>query len=157
QWDWSEMRLLIGAGSETPTWPEPHDTPRILVEGNAPRWRDAETAQTARVQVLTCPGPAARRTPCPALAARRCPLAAQADAIVVSHESPDAVVAGLVDAHRQLHPGVPLAIEDSNSVRDDEIEQADERRERAVAFVQDRADQCGRAGPNRDNRNAPDT
>ena len=115
--DWTTLRLLIGTGSRTPTWPAGHDRPRVLVEGDASRWRAEPEAGTAPLAVLACPGPVGRRTPCPALEGRPCPLAAGADAIVVSATSDVEEWPSLLDAHRLLHPGVPVCVAPSRTRR----------------------------------------
>jgi len=60
---------------------------------------------------VTCAGPRAGRRGCPALAGRPCPLVEGADAVVVSRAPDDERWRALVDAHAELHPGVPVCIE----------------------------------------------
>lgn len=100
------VRAIVGAAGPTPTWPGRHDHLRVLVESPGGSW-PAGAAADADADVLACPGPGTRRLPCPALAGRPCPLAAGADVIVVS-PPPDDDWRPLLDAHRQLHPGVPV-------------------------------------------------
>ena len=63
------------------------------------------------LQVVACPGPAARPSGrgCPALGGEPCPLAAGADAIFV-HLPDDADRDALLEAHRSLHPGVSVCV-----------------------------------------------
>ena len=108
---WSVVRMLIGTSTFTPSWPEPHDRLRVLVEAPGSRWHAEEVARAAGLQVVTCsvqPG-----APCPALEGRPCHLAAGADAIVVAHPRDDEVWQRLLDSHASLHPGVPVCVEPS--------------------------------------------
>ena len=59
--DWTVVRLLIGTGSERPTWPGEHDRLRVLVEVAGGRWHAEQEARAAGIQVLGCPGPLRRR------------------------------------------------------------------------------------------------
>jgi hypothetical protein len=134
--DWTSVRLLIGTASRTPTWPALHDRPRVLIEGDASRWRVEPEAGAAPLEVLACPGPIGRSTRCPALEGRPCPLAAGADAIVVSATSDDDDWPSLVDAHRLLHPGVPVCIAGSRARAPSSVEPpADDDRE-VIGLVQ---------------------
>jgi hypothetical protein len=108
--DWSTVRVIVGTRGCMPTWPGPHDRPRVLVEVPGGRWAAAEAAQTAGLHVLTCSGPGARPS-CPALAGDVCPLAAGADAIVVSNPPDDERWGGLIEEHRRHHPGVPICVQ----------------------------------------------
>ena len=104
---WS-VRCVIGTRGPTPTWPGPHDRPRVLVEAPAGAWRADPAYRAAGWQVLVCPGPGER--PCPALHGQPCALAAAADAIVIAPPRPDERWDALPDAHRSQHPGVPLCV-----------------------------------------------
>ncbi|HET6966091.1 MAG TPA: hypothetical protein VFH58_15050 [Acidimicrobiales bacterium] len=122
--DWTVARVLIGTHGDAPSWPGPHDRPRVLVETPGGRWAAEEAARQAGIDVIVCSGPTRRRLPCPALEGRPCPLAAAADAIVACPEPrdeegnwrPEDDAAGetpwerLVGAHGVLHGGVPLCV-----------------------------------------------
>jgi hypothetical protein len=108
--DWSVVRVLIGTGPAGPSWPPGDDRRKVLVEGPAGPWHP-EAAREARLSVIACPGPATRRGGCPALGGQLCPLAAGADVIVLHRPGPAAPWPDLVDAHRRLHPAVPVCIE----------------------------------------------
>jgi hypothetical protein len=108
---WSVVRLLIGTGAPSPTWPAAHDGLRVLVEGGGGRWHAEHEARSAGLHVLACPGPHDGALGCPALAGERCSLAAEADVIVVSHPADDGNWPDLLRAHADLHPGVPICIE----------------------------------------------
>ena len=82
--DWVSTRLLIGAAGRTPTWPGPHQRPRVLVETPGGRWHAAPGAAKAGLEVLACSGPRGARVRCPVLSGEPCPLVAAADAVVVS-------------------------------------------------------------------------
>jgi RimJ/RimL family protein N-acetyltransferase len=125
--DWTVVRVVISSTDHVPTWPGPHDQPRVLVEVAGGRWRAEETARKAGLQVLACPGPADRRWPCPALAGGTCPLAAGADVIIVSHAADEEPWASLCEAHHRAHPAVPVYVE-SRLPTGDEAER--------VAFVE---------------------
>jgi hypothetical protein len=115
--DWVTLRLMIGTAGHTPEWPagggpvDPRRGPRVLVEAPGGRWHAGAEAEAAGLQVITCSGPRGERTRCPALAGRPCPLAAAADAVVVSNAPDDERWRALVDAHAELHPGVPVCVE----------------------------------------------
>jgi hypothetical protein len=108
---WTVVRLLVGTGDPRPTWPGPRDGLRVLVEGAGGRWHAEHDARSAGLQVLTCPGPVAEDHNCPALTGERCSLAAEADVIVVSHPRDEGRWPDLLRAHAELHPGVPICIE----------------------------------------------
>lgn len=122
--DWTVVRVLIGTRGEAPSWPGPHDRPRVLVETPGGSWAAEGAARDAGIDVIVCGGPRRRRLPCPALEGRPCPLALAADAIVVCPEPPDEegspqtgkATPGespwerLLDAHGVLHAGVPLCV-----------------------------------------------
>ena len=112
--DWPVVRVLIGAGTETPTWPTLHGQPRVLVEGSGTRWHAEHEARAAGMQVLACPGPTGLPRACPALRGLPCPLAAAADAIVVSHPLDEAGWRALISAHHDLHGTVPVCLEISS-------------------------------------------
>ena len=109
--DWTVVRMVISSAGRIPTWPGPHDRPRVLVEVASGRWRAEEAARKAGLQVVACPGPAGRRWPCPALAGGTCPLAVGADVIVISHAADEEPWASLCEAHHRVHPAVPLYVE----------------------------------------------
>ncbi|MGA2473476.1 MAG: GNAT family N-acetyltransferase [Acidimicrobiales bacterium] len=103
------VRVAIGTTQRVPTWPGNHERPRLLVEVPGGRWHAEEAARAAGFQVLACPGPLLGWSHCPALRGEPCPLAAGADLIVdaVPHETGRS----LLDAHRRVHPSVPICVE----------------------------------------------
>ncbi len=107
--DWTQVRILIGTGADSPTWPGDHDRARVLVEGGGGGWNARRAAGTGGIDVVACPGPGRRRGPCPAMDGRPCPLAAGAD-VIVTPAAIDEPWSALVDAHRRLHAGVPVCI-----------------------------------------------
>lgn len=116
--DWSTVRLVIGTEGHGPVWPGggeapgPADRPRVLVEVPGGRWHAQAEADEAGLQVVACPGPrGAQRRRCPVLAGRPCPLAAAADVIVAADVPDDDTWRRVVDAHAELHPGVPVCVE----------------------------------------------
>jgi GNAT superfamily N-acetyltransferase len=119
--DWTVVRLLIGTSTRRPTWPGGHDQMRVLTEGVAGRWHAAHEARAAGIQVVGCPGPQGGPRDCPALSGEPCPLAADADVIVVSHPPDDARWRELLEAHADLHPGVPVCLEPGGFAVDDEL------------------------------------
>lgn len=106
---WSVVRLLIGTAGSTPSWPGPHDRPRVLVERPGGRWHAEQEARAAGLQVLTCPGPGGES--CPALDGEPCGLAAGADAILVAHPRDEESWQRLLASHASVHPGVPVCLE----------------------------------------------
>jgi hypothetical protein len=118
---WSVVRLLIGTANRPPTWPGPHDRLRVLVEGPGGRWHAEDEARSAGLQLLMCPGPGDGRRKCPALSGEPCPLAAEADIVVVSHPADDARWHGLLTAHANVHPGVPVCLEPSQPPGHEEL------------------------------------
>jgi acyl carrier protein len=119
--DWSVVRLLIATGGRIPSWPGPHDRPRVLVESRSGRWHAEDDARAAGLQLLTCTGPPDGAQGCPVLAGEPCPLAAEADAIVVSHPPDDDRWRELLRAHSNVHPGVPVCLEPSHPPADEEL------------------------------------
>jgi GNAT superfamily N-acetyltransferase len=115
--DWVTVRLIVGTAGRTPVWPDGagatghRDRPRVLVEAPGGRWHARREAAAAGLQVVTCSGPRGARSRCPVLAGRPCPLAAAADAVVVSHAPDDERWRALVEAHGDVHPGVPVCVE----------------------------------------------
>ena len=103
------VRVVIGTTQRAPTWPGNHDRPRLLVEAPGGRWHAEEAARAAGFHVLTCPGPLLGWSHCRALDGEPCPLAVGADVIVdaVPHEAG----LSLLDAHRRVHPSVPVCVE----------------------------------------------
>jgi hypothetical protein len=109
--DGTLVRVTIGAAARTPGWPTVRDRPRVLVEAPGGRWPAEAGARAAGLQVIVCPGPGATRSRCPALEGHPCPLAAGADAVVISHPLADDRWMALPEAHRSVHPGVPVCME----------------------------------------------
>jgi hypothetical protein len=136
--DGAVLRVVIGTSGPTPTWSDPHERPRVLVEAPGGRWHAEEAARAAGLQVLVCPGPGAAGSRCPALRGQTCPLAADADAIVVSHARHDDRWLALPDAHAHLHPGVPVCVElaPSDEAEGGELVVPRGDKSEVVAFVQ---------------------
>lgn len=110
-------RVCIGTKGRTPVWSGDAAAPRLLVEAAGGRWRGAEVARRAGFSVLVCPGRPSRLAPCPATAGQPCLLAATSDVIVISVGGERRQ--GLIEAHRQLHPGVRLCTDAvSSSIED---------------------------------------
>jgi len=103
------IRVAIGTAGRMPTWPGGHDRPRLLVEIPGGRWHAEAAVRTAGFQVLACPGPSRGWSHCPALRGEPCPLAAEADIIVDAQ--PGLPGRSLLEAHRLLHPSVPVCVE----------------------------------------------
>ena len=66
--------------------------------------------------MLACPGPLLGWSECPALRGEPCPLAAGADVIVDA--VPDEPGRFLLEAHRRIHPSVPICVELPSGERD---------------------------------------
>lgn len=103
------VRVVIGTTGRVPRWPSPHDRPRLLVEVGGGRWHPHDEATAAGFQVLACPGPSGEWSDCPALRGEPCPLAAGADVVVDA--LPDDRGRSLREAHRRLHPSVPVCVQ----------------------------------------------
>lgn len=103
------VRVAIGTTGRVPSWPGNHDRPRLLIEVPGGRWHAEEAARRSGFQVLACPGPTGGWSHCPALRGELCPLVAGADLVV------DAVSGepgrSLLEAHRRMHPSVPVCVE----------------------------------------------
>ena len=134
--DWNTVRMVIGTRGRIPTWPGPHDRPRILVEVPGGRWHAEEAATRAGYQVLACPGP--RRGPggrCPHLDGEPCPLAEGADAVVVSLVMDD-TGQEILHQHRELYPEVPVCV---SSVRSSDLEAGASEADEVVPTSRDMA------------------
>jgi hypothetical protein len=108
----AEVRVVIGAAQRTPTWYEPRDKRRVLVEGpGASHWDSRRDFPDDSASVLACAGPTGRHLRCPALTGQVCPLAAGADLIVVSRPPATDEWNVVRAAHPRLHPGVPILVE----------------------------------------------
>ena len=132
--DWNTVRVIIGTRGRVPTWPGPHDRPRILVEVPGGRWHAEGAAKQAGYQVLACPGP--RPGPggrCPLLEGGTCSLADDADAIVVSLAI-DGPGAAILDAHRVQHPDTPVCV---SSIRPSDLEAAEGHADAVVRTSRD--------------------
>ncbi|MGA2931792.1 MAG: hypothetical protein ABSE98_06860 [Acidimicrobiales bacterium] len=110
------VRVAIGTTRRVPSWPGTDERPRLLVEVPGGRWHAEEAARTAGFQVLACPGPMLGWSHCPALRGEPCPLAAGADVIVDA--VPDEPGRSLLEAHRRIHPSVPICVELPSGERD---------------------------------------
>jgi hypothetical protein len=111
---WSAVRVLIGTGGRTATWPGPHDSPRVLVETAGGRWHAENAARSAGLELLMCAGPTFGARQCPALMGERCALAAGADMIIVSHPTGDQWN-HLLAGHADLHETVRVVVEPSRA------------------------------------------
>ncbi len=116
------VRVTVGAGTAMPTWPGSHDRRRVLVEASGGRWHAEDQARRHGYQVIVCPGPRPGVVSrCPALGGEPCPLAASADAIVW-HLPADRPRSGeVLEAHRAVHPGVPVVVEGPESALQGDI------------------------------------
>jgi RimJ/RimL family protein N-acetyltransferase len=98
--DYSVIRVLLGTHSSTPTWPGPHDRPRLLIEIPGGRWRGEEAARRAGWSVVTCPGPRPGAIPhCPVVAGGRCPLADGADVVLCALDPAQPGGAAVCEGH----------------------------------------------------------
>jgi ribosomal protein S18 acetylase RimI-like enzyme len=102
------LRVAIGAARRMPAWPGRHDRPRVLVEAQGATWLGSRALQAGGFQVVSCPGPVAIGCGCPALKGEPCPLVTAADAVVVGLPTGTEVAGSLLEAHRRLHPEVPM-------------------------------------------------
>lgn len=105
---WS-LRAVMGTAGRTPTWPRPHDRPRVLVESPVVTGSFDPARVPPDWQVLVCPGPDERD--CAAIDGHTCPLAMAADAVVIVPRAGDRRWSDLSAAHRRLHPDVPVFVE----------------------------------------------
>ncbi len=103
------VRVAIGTTRRMPSWPGTGEPPKLLVEVPGGRWHAEEAARAAGFQVLACPGPMLGWSQCPALRGQPCPLAAGADVIIDA--VPDEPGRSLLEAHRRIHPSVPICVE----------------------------------------------
>jgi ribosomal protein S18 acetylase RimI-like enzyme len=103
------VRVVIGTTGRIPGWPGAHERPRLLLEVPGGRWHAQNAAQAAGFQVLVCPGPSGQWTGCPALRGEPCPLVTEADLVV--DLVPDDADRSLIEAHRRLHPSVPVCVQ----------------------------------------------
>jgi RimJ/RimL family protein N-acetyltransferase len=134
--DWNTVRVVIGTSGRVPSFPGPHDRPRILVEVPGGRWHAEQAATEAGYQVLACPGP--RPGPgghCPMLEGKRCTLADQADAIVVSL-AVDGPGAAILRRHRIQRPETPVCV---SSFRADDLAAAAGKADEVVPVTRDLA------------------
>jgi hypothetical protein len=107
--DYTVVRVAIAAASKgRPSWPATPGRRRLLVEAQGGRWAHAADAGRAGFEVLTCGGQDAR---CPALDGQTCPLAEGADVIVVARPPSDPRTRSLIEAHKRLHPNVPVVVQ----------------------------------------------
>lgn len=103
------VRLVISTTRRVPSWPGPHQRQRLLIEAAGGRWHAEDAAQSGGFEVLACPGPSAGWSGCPALRGEPCPLVTGADVVVdaLSGETGQS----LLEAHRRLHPSVPVCLD----------------------------------------------
>ena len=130
------VRVVISTAGRVPSWASGHDRPRLLVEVRGGRWREAGAAHSAGFEVLACPGPVGKWSGCPALRGEPCPLASGADLIVDA--MPGEPGQSLLEAHRRLHPSVPVCIdvagEDDDDSADPSVPRIPRRAEEAVVI-----------------------
>lgn len=103
------VRVVIATSGRVPSWPGPHDMPRLLVEIPGGRWHGQEEAKAAGFRVLACPGPSGEWSGCPALRGEPCPLVGGAD--VVLDALPGDPERSLQASHHRLHPSVPVCVQ----------------------------------------------
>ena len=109
------FRISIATLGSMPTWPRA-DRKRILVEARGARWNYEADAVGSGFAVAACGGPVGcNPSSCPVLGSppTTCGLAAEADLIVVGLPPDDPSTGMLLEAHRRLHPHVPVCIEAS--------------------------------------------
>jgi hypothetical protein len=105
------VRLSIGTGGPTASWPPADHRPRVLVEVAGRRWSGERAADAAGLATAMCAGPGGRaRHGCPVLDGGSCPLADDADAIIVLLDPDDERSQRLVEAHRSRSPGTPVLV-----------------------------------------------
>lgn len=110
------VRLSIGTGGTTPTWPPDDHRPRLLVEIAGRRWSGEGGAAAAGLTTAMCAGPDGRvRHPCPVLEGGTCPLADGADAILMLLDPDDERSHRLVESHRRSVPGRPVLVRPSGT------------------------------------------
>jgi hypothetical protein len=112
--DWTVVRVLLGTAGRMPRWPAGTASPRVLVEAPGGRWSGEEAARAAGLHVLVCPGPGSHPARCPALAGEECPLAKEADIVVVAKPGDDPQWEALLEAHADMHAGVPVVVVPGN-------------------------------------------
>jgi RimJ/RimL family protein N-acetyltransferase len=103
------VHVAISTTAATPSWPGPHDRPRVLVEARGGRWHAEQAARRAGLQVLVCQGPSRSSKGCPVSLGGECPLASGADLIIDALAGSEG--SSLLEAHRASHPSVPLCVE----------------------------------------------
>lgn len=109
--DFTVVRVAVSTGAGVPTWAGRKTRPRALVEAPGGRWRAEDALREAGFEVAICPGPrAGREGRCPLLGGRPCPLVAEADVVIDALRPDDPAAERLLDAHRRLHPDVPLCV-----------------------------------------------
>jgi len=109
--DWTEVRVVIGARQDAPTWGDHRGKRRVLVEGpGSGHWNSSLDFPDDSAIVLACAGPGGH-LPCPATERRPCSLAAGADLIVLLRLPDTDVWRAVTSAHPLLHPGVPVHVE----------------------------------------------
>lgn len=103
--DWGTVRLTLSTDGPVPSWPGPHDKPRVLVETNLSRWGGEHLLTEAGYQVVLCGAHCRGVGGCPVLQGDACPLIEGADVVVVDlPDTADAV--DLFDQERLVHPGI---------------------------------------------------
>jgi RimJ/RimL family protein N-acetyltransferase len=107
--DFMTLRVSIGTAATAPTWPGPHDRPRVLAEVGGGRWTREQALRQAGLQVIVCPGPqAGRAAHCPAVEGKPCPLVQGADVVVCSLAPGDERADQVRAAHASVRPGGPI-------------------------------------------------
>jgi hypothetical protein len=105
------VRVSIATTGRTPSWPGPHDRPRVLVELSG-AWHAERAARRADYDVICCPGPPPHASGrCPLVEGDGCPLVEGADAVVALVRPGDEFATRLLDAHRAHGTAVPVVAE----------------------------------------------
>lgn len=106
--DWSTVRLTMSTDGHTPSWPQAHDRPRLLIESQRTRWGAEDDMRAAGFDVAICSGPCRSQLRCPVLSGEPCPLIEGAEAVVVDLMPDDPETIELLKAERVIHPAVRL-------------------------------------------------
>ena len=111
--DWTMASVTVSATGGRPSWPPEHARRRLLVEGCAGHWGQAEAARAAGWDVVTCSGPGERSVPmCPLVEGAPCPLVEGADLVVVAPPRADARVDELLAGHERSSSVQPVIAAD---------------------------------------------
>lgn len=108
--DHNVVRVTIAARRGMPSWPGPHDRPRVLVEIPGGRWHAEAEARTAGFDVVVCSGPQPGVPECPLLTGEECPLVTGADIVVFALPRDDDRGRAILDAHGRDRGGRPVLV-----------------------------------------------